>query len=311
MEVKTIFITGAGQLGTGIAQVSIQSGFNTILRDIDESQVHEAAKAIESQLERLVVKEKIQSQDKTEALTRLVTTTDVSSAGDAEIVIEAVPESLDIKTKVLCELDSICPENTIFGSNTSAIPITKLAAVTQRPDRVIGTHFMNPVPVVRELEVIRGYLTSDDTFNTIITFAKAMGRDPITFSRDFAQFRGGEKTVRSATGMSNEMWKLANELMWQVVEGTTTIEEAAQEQMSTLGIPMSVFAFLDLIGLDTSLSIQEVIYEEYCQAYLYPHPLLRRLVEAGHLGIKTSVGFFDYSTKPPQVSSALVKFLSQ
>lgn len=309
MEIKTILVVGAGQLGRGIAQVGVQSGFNVIMTDVKEDLLKNGASFIEAQLRKMVASGKIGEEDCSKALKLLTSTTNLSAAKDADIVIEAAPESLSIKAGIFAGLEKVCPERTVFASNTSSIPITRIASAGGRPDRVIGMHFMNPVPVIKELEIIRGYLTSDVTFDVVLKLGKAMGRNPIKVSRDFAQFADTEKTVRQVEGPG--IWRMVHELLWRVVEGKITIDEAAAQNMPTKGAPMPLLRFLDLIGLDTCLNVQTTSYEEYCQPYLYPHPLLKRLVEAGHLGKKSGIGFFDYSEAQPKVSPFLRKFLVQ
>ncbi|MBI4301507.1 MAG: 3-hydroxybutyryl-CoA dehydrogenase [Chloroflexi bacterium] len=305
MEVKTICVMGAGQLGSGIAQVAIQSGFRAILRDINHVLVEKGANGIREHLDRQVERAQMEEVTAKEVWSRLTLTTDMSKAREADVLIEAIPESIELKKRVYAELDSICPPNTIFASNTSSIPITKLASATKRPDRVIGMHFMHPVPVIKLLELVRGYLTSDETFHTIRRLGKAMGRAPIRVSKDYAGF--GNKHIQMHPQASEGTDY--NALLWALMQGKTTVAEIEKRTMGMGMEGMSPLAWMDFVGLDTLLNIQLINFEEYGDPRLYPCPLLRRMVEAGHLGQKTGIGFYDYSELPRQATKFSSHFL--
>ncbi len=308
MQVKTITVVGAGQLGSGIAQVGLTSGLNVILRDISDDLVNRGVATIKGNLERQVERGRMTAQEKDKLLSRLTPTTDMRQAQKAQVVIEAVFERFEIKRQVLVEADSVCPPETILASNTSSIPITKLAAATKRPEKVIGMHFMHPVPIIGLLEIVRGYLTSDDTYDTIVQLGKAMGRKPIRLANDYAGFANTQKKIRSELDDHSKI----NELLWQIIEGKRTPQQIEASEKMGLGEGMSPLAYVDFIGLDTWLNIGNVLFEEYGLPKLYPCPLLRRLVEAGQLGIKTGVGFYDYSKsgrKAQDLSQRLLDFI--
>jgi len=309
MEVKTIAVVGAGQLGSGIAQVGLTSGLNVVLRDINDDLVNRGVATIRGNLERQVERGRMSPQDRDQALARLTATTDLRQAERAQVLIEAVFERPEIKRQVFMEADSICPPETILASNTSSIPITKLASATKRPDKVIGMHFMHPVPVITLLEVVRGYLTSQETFDTIVALGKTMGRNPIRVARDYAGFANLHRTIRSQVDDHSRI----NELLWEIMEGKRTPQEIeATEKIGLGGMPP--LAYVDFIGLDTWFNISNIMFEEYGLPKLYPCPLLRRLVEAGHLGIKTGIGFYDYSRtgrKAEHLSPYFLNFVAE
>lgn len=304
MQVKTLAVVGAGQLGSGIAQVGLTSGLNVILRDISDDLVNRGVATIKGNLERQVERGRMTAQDKDSCLSRLTATTDMRQLQKAQVMVEAVFERFDIKRQVFLEADSVCPQDTILASNTSSIPITKLASTTKRPDRVIGMHFMHPVPVISLLEVVRGYLTSDETYSTIVELGKAMGRKPIRLANDYAGFANIHKTLRSEVDDHSRI----NDLLWQIMEGKRTPEDIEASEKMGLG-GLAPLAYVDFIGLDTWLNIGNVLFEEYGLPKLYPCPLLRRLVEAGQLGIKSGVGFYDYARTGRKAEEFSKRFL--
>ena len=230
MEVKRIAVVGTGQLGNGIVQVAIRSGYPVVMRDISEDLVQRGYHEVQDGLERMVARNQMDEATKAQVLGRLTTSTDPASARDADVVIEAVSERPEIKKRVFAELDGICPPHTIFASNTSSIPITKLGSATKRPDKVIGMHFIHPVPVIRSLTIVRGYLTSEDTFQTIYALAKAMDREPIRTDRDYAH---GSQYLKGRNDELDGIPRL-NILLWDLMEGKRTVEEI--EAMKDVGV---------------------------------------------------------------------------
>ncbi|MBI2866561.1 MAG: 3-hydroxybutyryl-CoA dehydrogenase [Chloroflexi bacterium] len=308
MQIETIALVGAGQLGSGIAQVGLTSGFKVVLRDISNDRLNRSVATIRENLAQEVGQGRMTAGQGDEVLSRLSATTDLRLIKEAQVVIEAVFERMEVKRQVLVEADSLCPAETILASNTSSIPITKLASVTKRPDRVIGMHFVHPVLTSRGLEVVPGYLTSPETRDTIIELGKALGRRPIRVSRDYAGFANVYCTIRHEV----DEHSLVNELLWQIMEGKRTPQEIeASEKVGPGSLPP--LAYLDFVGLDTWLNISNGLHDEYGLPRLHPCPLLRRLVEAGHLGVKTGIGFYDYSRtgrKAQELSKQFLEFVS-
>ncbi|MHC1585331.1 MAG: 3-hydroxybutyryl-CoA dehydrogenase [Candidatus Syntropharchaeia archaeon] len=284
MEIKKIAVLGAGIMGSGIAQVCAQSGYEVAMRDIEDSFVERGMNGIKKNLERMVKKEKISQEDANAILGRIKGTTDLKEAvKDADIVIEAVVENVDIKKGVYKEIDGICPEHTIFASNTSSISITEMASVTNRPDKFVGMHFFNPVPMMKLVEVIRGFLTSDETVKIVKDLAVKLGKTPVE-SKDSAGFIAN----RIALPMLNEAY-------YALMEGVATKEDIDTAMKLGYNHPMGPFELSDLVGLDTILSIFEVFYKEFGDPKYRPCPLLRQMVRAGYLGRKSGKGFYDYT----------------
>lgn len=282
MEVKKVMVLGAGQMGGGIAQVFAQSGYDVILRDINDSLVEQGMQVIKKNLLRSVEKGKLAENEKEMTLDRIKLTTDLGHGADAELIVEAIVEDLEIKSKVFSELDQICPDQTILASNTSSLPITRLAAVTDRPDRFIGMHFMNPVPVMKLVEIIRGMATSDQTFAVIEDLALKLGKTPVAVN-DYPGF------------VSNRvLMPMINEAVFCLMEGVGTEEGIDTVMKLGMNHPMGPLALADLIGLDTCLAIMEVLYDGFKDPKYRPCPLLRKYVTAGWLGRKTGRGFYLY-----------------
>ena len=282
-EIKTIGVVGAGTMGHGIAQVAAGSGYEVTLADISAEALERGRAGIEKSLGKLVSKEKISTEDRDAALGRIVTSTELAALEAADLVVEAVVERLDVKRKVLQELDRICPAETILATNTSSISITKLAAATGRAERVIGMHFMNPVPLMKLVEVIRGLATSQGTFDAVEVASRKMGKTPVE--------------VHDAPGfVSNRvLMPMINEAVFCLHEGVG--EAAAIDEVMKLGMnhPMGPLALADLIGLDVCLDILEVLYQGFRDPKYRPCPLLVKMVDAGRLGRKSGRGFYDYS----------------
>ncbi|MEK9730317.1 MAG: 3-hydroxybutyryl-CoA dehydrogenase [Candidatus Poseidoniales archaeon] len=282
MSIKTIAVIGAGQMGNGIAQVASSAGFQVVLIDMNDALLEKAMATIQFSLGKLVSKEKISQSEADDSIARISTGTDRSLCQNADLVVEAIPEVLEWKLDLFRELDSICPDHTILASNTSSISITKIAGATQRPDRVIGMHFMNPVPLMKLVEIINGEETSVETNATIVQAAESMGKVPLT-SEDFPGF------------ISNRiLCPMLNEAIFCLQEGVATRE--AIDGIMKLGMnhPMGPLALADYIGLDTVLHIMDVLYDGFGDSKYRAAPLLRRMVDAGLLGKKTGRGFYTY-----------------
>ncbi len=283
MNIKTIAVIGAGQMGNGIAQVASSAGFQVVLIDMNDALLEKAMATIQFSLGKLVSKEKISQSEADDSIARISTGTDRSLCQNADLVVEAIPEVLEWKLDLFKELDSICPDHTILATNTSSISITKIAGATRRPDRVIGMHFMNPVPLMKLVEIINGEETSAETNATIVQAAESMGKVPLT-SEDFPGF------------ISNRiLCPMLNEAIFCLQEGVATRE--AIDGIMKLGMnhPMGPLALADYIGLDTVLHIMDVLYDGFGDSKYRAAPLLRRMVDAGLLGKKTGRGFYTYN----------------
>lgn len=282
MDVKTFAVIGAGQMGNGIAQVAATSGLQVIMNDIQQDFVNKGLQNITNILSRNVDKGKMTSDEKDAVLGRIATSVSLEDMAEADFVVEAATENESIKFKIFRDLDSICKPGTILSSNTSSIPIGRIAAQTKRPDKVIGMHFMNPVPVMKLVEVIRGLATSDETFRTTWDLSLRFGKTPAE-SSDFPGF------------IANRiLMPMINEAVYCLYHGVGTREDIDTVMRLGMNHPMGPLALADLIGLDTCLAIMETLYNGFCDSKYRPCPLLRKYVEAGWLGRKTWRGFYEY-----------------
>ncbi len=284
MTVQRIMVVGAGQMGSGIAQVAAHSGYAVVLNDISEELVQKGIKGIEKNLDRALGKGKISEQDKQDILNRIEPSVALDPAGQADLVVEAVVENMDIKAKVFSRLDEICPAQTVLASNTSSLPITGIAAQTKRPEQVIGMHFMNPVPVMKLVEIINGLATSQEATNTVREVAEKMGKTTVE-CRDVPGF------------VSNRvLMVMINEALFELYEGVAAAEGIDNIMKLGMNHPMGPLALADLIGLDTVLAILNVLQEGYGDPKYRPCPLLKSYVNAGWLGRKTGRGIYEYGT---------------
>ncbi len=283
MEVKTIGVVGAGQMGGGIAQVAAMSGLAVIMSDISEELVQRGVKAITKILSKGVEKGKMSPADQEAVLGRIRTTVNLRDMAAVEVVIEAATENEPLKLKLFRELDAICPPQTILASNTSSIPIGRIAAQTQRPGKVIGMHFMNPVPVMQLVEVIRALATTDETFAVTRDLCLKFGKTPAAAS-DYPGFL-----------INRILLPMINEAVYCLYQGIGTREDIDTVMRLGANHPMGPLALADLIGLDTCLAIMETLFNGFCDSKYRPCPLLRKYVEAGWLGRKTGRGFYEYA----------------
>lgn len=292
MKIKKIFVVGAGLMGSGITQVCAQAGYSVVMEDVTDDAVKKGLDAIRWSVNKFVEKGKVKGKVD-EVMGRIATSTDMADAGDADFVFEAVFEDLKVKHEVFSKLDKICPSHTILATNTSAIPITEIAAATKRAERVIGTHFFSPVPMMPVVEVIRGLCTSDETMQATKELCQSIGREPITCNKDVAGFLF---TRLNAAG-NIEIIKL-------VEQGVGTVEEIDKGVRLGLGRAMGPFETGDLTGLDVSLNAYMNIYNETKDPKFFPPMLLRRKVKAGHLGKKVGIGWYRYDDKGNRIGPA-------
>ncbi|GAJ38440.1 3-hydroxybutyryl-CoA dehydrogenase [Saccharococcus caldoxylosilyticus] len=282
MDVKTIMVIGAGQMGSGIAQVCAMAGYDVFLHDISQQQIDKGLANIEKLLSRQVEKGKMTEEEKAATLGRLTPSNDLQNAAKADLVIEAVVENMDVKTKLFAELDQIAPTHTILATNTSSLPITEIAAATKRPEKVIGMHFMNPVPVMKLVEIIRGLATADEVYETIEAITRKLNKVPVEVN-DFPGF------------ISNRvLMPMINEAIYALYEGVATKEAIDEVMKLGMNHPMGPLTLADFIGLDTCLYIMETLHEGFGDDKYRPCPLLRKYVKAGWLGRKTGRGFYTY-----------------
>lgn len=282
MAIKKIMVIGAGQMGGGIAQVAAECGLEVVLNDIDRAFIEKRLAFIGSLLDKNIAKRRISDEDKTAILARLTPSSDLKDAADVDFIVEAATEKMEIKEQIFRTLDEVAKPGVILATNTSSLPITELAAVTSRPELVIGMHFMNPVPVMKLVEVIRGIATSDATYASVKELAEKMGKVPVEVN-DYPGF------------ISNRvLMPMINEAIYCIYEGVADAESIDTVMKLGMAHPMGPLTLADFIGLDTCLAIMEVLYEGFADSKYRPCPLLRKMVKAGWLGKKSGKGFFTY-----------------
>ncbi len=284
MGVERIAVIGAGTMGAGIAQSAAQSGFQTVLVSRDAARVEARFEELKKSMGRAVEKGRLQKAEMEAALKNLRTSPHLADAAEADLVIESIVEDKGVKRKLFGELDRLCPDKTLFASNTSSLSITELASATRRPDRFAGMHFFNPVPVLKLVEVVRGSSTSDATIQAVIQVCEKMGKSPIVV-KDVAGF-----------AVNRLLFLFMNEAMEALMEGVSTAEEVDKACRLGLNHPMGPLELADLVGLDVTLSIMESLHAEHGERFR-PCPLLKNLVRAGYLGRKTGRGFYVYPKK--------------
>ena len=287
MEIRRVGVVGCGLMGSGIAEVAAKSGFDVIVREVDDEVVESGKSRIRKSMDRAVEKEKMTFTEKEVAWGHLHFTAEVSELESADIVVEAIIENLDAKTELFHELDRLCPDHTIFASNTSSLPVTDIAAATSRADRFIGLHFFNPVPVMKLVEVVRTIATSQETSDRAMQFSRALNKVPIT-AKDNSGFVVNLLLVPYLL-----------DAIRQLEHGVATVEDIDAAMTLGLGYPMGPFILCDFVGIDTLYQISEIMFNEYRDPRYAPPPLLKRIVTMGRLGQKSGKGFYDWSGEKP------------
>ncbi len=287
MEIRKVGVAGCGLMGSGIAEVSAKAGFDVVVREVDDAALAAGRKRVARSLDRAVAKGKLDDAGRDEALARTTFTTSLDLFADCDLVIEAIVESLEAKKELFGYLDGVCPARTIFASNTSSLTVTDMAAATARPDRFIGLHFFNPVPVMKLVEVVRTIVTSQETFGAAYAFSEQVGKTPIT-AKDNSGFVVNLLLVPYIL-----------DAIRQLERSVATIEDIDKAMTLGCGYPMGPFILSDFVGIDTVLRVAEIMYEEYREERYAAPPLLKRLVTMGRYGRKTGAGFYDWTPDGP------------
>ena len=282
MKISNIGIVGAGTMGSGISQVAALTGYNIVMQDVSEEATNRGLGVIDKSLQRLVDREKITADAKDAAITKISTTTNLSELADCDLVIEAATENMALKLDLFEEIDKVARPETIIASNTSSLSLTKLASVSNRPDKVIGMHFFNPVPMMALVEIIRALQTSDDTFNSVDQLTRELGKTPVS--------------VKDSPGfvVNRMLVPMINEAVFILYEGIASADEIDAAMKLGAGHPMGPLALADMIGIDVCLYVMNILLEEFGDSKFRPCPLLKQMVDAGYLGRKSGKGFFDY-----------------
>ena len=289
-EIRKVGVLGGGLMGSGIAQVAAQSGMQTVVREVSDTVCQKAKSGIEKTLAKGIEKGKVTAEQRDACMSKLSFTVDVAAMKDCDIIIEAVVEDLEVKNALWKDLNAICPEHTIFASNTSSLTIAAMATAAGRPDRMVGLHFFNPVPLMKLVEVVKTVTTSQETFDRAFTFAKSLGKEPIA-AKDNSGFVVNLLLVPYLIDAINAL-----------ESGVASVSDIDKGMVLGTGYPMGPFTLLDFVGLDTTYKIAEIMFDEYREKRYAPPPLLKRMVLAGMYGKKSGKGFYDYSSNPPKVS---------
>jgi len=285
MKVEQIGVVGAGQMGNGIAQVFAAQGFNVTMMDVSEAQLEKGLKAIQTSCDKMVAKQKMSPEQKTTLLSRIKLATDINGLAQSDVVIEAATENVNLKLEIFRQLDQKVKKEAILATNTSSISITKIAGVTSRPEKVVGMHFMNPVPIMTLVEGIRGLQTSSDTFTTVRSLTETLGKVFVE-GRDMPGFI-----------VNRILMPMINEACYALYENIGTVEDIDQAMKFGTNQPMGPLTLADFIGLDTCLAIMDVLHEGLGDSKYRPCPLLKKYVEAGWMGRKSGRGFYNYESK--------------
>lgn len=287
MKIERVGVVGCGLMGSGIAEVAARAGFEVTVRELDEAAIAAGRRRIERSMSRALEKEKVTAADNEAATARLKFTTELADLADRDLVIEAIVENADAKAATFDALDAVCGDHAIFATNTSSLTVTDLAARTARPDRFVGLHFFNPVPVMRLVEVVPTLASDPEVVETVVAFGRALGKEPIV--------------ARDGSGFVVNLLLVPYMLdaVRQLERGVASIPDIDTAMRLGCGYPMGPFALADFVGLDTTLRIAEIMFDEYRESRYAPPPLLRRLVSLGRFGRKTGQGFYDYSGDEP------------
>jgi 3-hydroxybutyryl-CoA dehydrogenase len=285
MKIRKVGVLGCGLMGSGIAEVCARAGYETVVREVSEELVDKGLAKIRGSLGKAVEKGKLEAQARDETVGRLQGAVDLRDLADCDLVIEAIIENVDEKRKTFATLDEVVKDGTIYASNTSSLTITQIAMATKRPERFVGLHFFNPVPVMKLVEVVRTLLTSDDAYNTVFEFTRSIGKEPIA-CRDNSGFVVNRLLVPYLL-----------DAIRALEEGVGSVEDIDKGMQLGCGYPMGPFTLLDFVGLDTTYSIANIMFEEYREKRFAPPPLLKQMVLAGRLGKKSGRGFYEYAKK--------------
>ena len=287
MEISKVGVVGCGLMGSGIAEVAAKGGFDVVVREVDETTMEAGKGRMRRSVDRAVEKDKLSQEDRDAAWERLTFTTSLADLADRDIVIEAIVEDVAVKNELFSELDRLCGPSTIFASNTSSLTVTEMAASTGRPERMVGLHFFNPVPVMKLVEVVRTIATEDEVFAAAYDFARALGKEPIT-AKDNSGFVVNLLLVPYMLDAIRHLER-----------GVASIEDMDKAMVLGTGYPMGPFTLCDFVGVDTLYRIAEIMFEEYREERYAPPPLLKRIVALGRFGRKSGKGFYDWSGERP------------
>lgn len=286
-DVRKVGVLGCGLMGSGIAEISAKAGFETWVREVSDEFLEKGRKSISKSLDKAVEKGKLETAARDSAIANLKFTTELTDLKDCDIIIEAVTEDLKLKNEMFGTLDAVCPQHTIFASNTSSLTVADMAAATSRPDRVLGLHFFNPVPVMKLVEVVRTIATSDDAYQTAFAFAKRIGKEPVE-AKDTSGFIVNRLLVPYML-----------DAIRCLEQGLASTEDIDKSMVMGTGYPMGPFVLCDFVGIDTLYKISEIMFDEFREPRFAPPPLLKRMVTMGYYGRKSKKGFYDYTGETP------------